>query len=68
MGRDRDGVVFGVKDAEKSVARIKVPELNVPDATTQMVRVFQGIKSSEDSFANAQTVCAEISLSVQQVG
>lgn len=54
--------LLGVRNADKIIASIKVPELTLIDQTSEMINSFKGITPSRGSFINAQTVAETICL------
>ena len=54
--------LIGVKDADKIVASIKIPEGQLLDQTTEMINAFKENKQSRGSFINAQTIAEAICL------
>lgn len=57
-----DPLLFGTPDAEKLMASIKVPKIELLDQIPEMIQSFQGGKPSRGSFVNAQTVAEAICL------
>ncbi len=55
-------VLFGRPDAEKLMASIKIPDVQLMNQTTEMIQSFQGKNPSRGSFINAQTIAEAICL------
>jgi hypothetical protein len=58
----RNAVLLDVKNEEQVVSSIKVPEVELIDQTTEMIRAFKGGKASRGDFVNVQTVAEAICL------
>lgn len=54
--------LVGMKNADKIVAPIKIPEVTLVDQTTEMINAFKGNKQGRGSFINAQTLAEAICL------
>jgi hypothetical protein len=58
----RNPRLLGVKNADKKLAAIQIPELNLIDQTSEMINSFKGGKASRGSFIEAQTIAEAICL------
>lgn len=57
-----NAVLLDVKNEEQLVSSIKVPEVELNDQTTEMIRAFKGGKASRGDFIHVQTVAEAICL------
>lgn len=55
-------VLLDVKNSEKAISSINIPEVELVDQTTEMIRAFSGGQSSRGNFENVQTVAEAICL------
>ena len=58
----RNAVLLDVKNEEQVLASVKVPEFELIDQTTEMIRAFKGGQASRGDFVNVQTVAEAICL------
>ena len=57
-----DAVLLDIKDSEKVISSIEIPDVKLISQTEEMINAFKGIKPSRGSFEEAQVVAEAIGL------